>query len=207
MTAAAPKVSPKFSDVEARARDAARAAKNPAEAARAAIKAADIFLREITGRLELGPALAGLACGKGCAHCCHQMVGITLPEAALLAQAVEALPRRKRDKAIARIHDTIVRAAGMGPREWWTARLACPLLVDGLCAVHAARPLPCRAMNSADAGVCQRSFDGDPQASRIPILAAQHGTYGHAQAGLAQATGSRVVPLVSALAGVLRAPD
>jgi Fe-S-cluster containining protein len=194
---------PRFSEIEAQARAAALAAKGPAEAAKAAIKAAETFLRAATIPLKLEPLLAGLACGKGCAHCCHQMVGITLPEAALLAQAVDALPRCKREKAIARIKETATKARGMGPREWWAARLPCPLLTDGLCSVHAARPLPCRAMNSADSEFCRQSFEGEPGVPRIPILAAQHGIYGHAQAGLAQATGSKVMPLAGALAGLL----
>lgn len=121
----------------------------------------------------------------------------------MLAQAINALPSRKRDKTIARIKEMATQAVGMGPREWWSARLPCPLLVDGLCATHASRPLPCRAMNSADADVCRRSFEGEPGVTSIPILAAQHGIYGNAQAGLAQATGSKVMPLVSALLAVL----
>jgi hypothetical protein len=45
--------------------------------------------------------------------------------------------------------------------------------------------MPCRAHNSADAGACRRSFEGE--AVNTPVLAAQQGTWAHAQAGLAEA--------------------
>ena len=56
---------------------------------------------------------------------------------------------------------------------------------DGLCGVHADRPLACRAFNSADADLCRRSYLGEKL--RAPVLAAQHGIWAHAQAGLIQA--------------------
>lgn len=196
---------PRFSDIERRAHAAASRAlaRGPAEAARAAIAEADAFLAEVAAALGLEGRLAALACGMGCTACCHQMVGITGAEAALLAEAVAALP----DPApvVARIHATAERSRGMTVAGWWAARLPCPLLDEaGACAVHAARPLPCRAMNSADAGICRRAFAGHEDARRIPVLAAQHGAYGHAQAGLARAIGGGAAPLAAALAALLR---
>lgn len=175
-----------FSEVEHRARDAALTAlpKGLAEAARAAITTADNFLAQASA-VGLGPSLAQLACGAGCASCCHQMVGVTLAELALVKDAVDALPAPVRQGITERAGAIAAQAKG-DPRAWYKARLACPLLAeDQSCLIHAARPLPCRAMNSADASACRRSLAGE--AVRIPMLAAQHGIMGHAQAGLAQA--------------------
>ncbi|CAA7627206.1 YkgJ family cysteine cluster protein [Magnetospirillum sp. UT-4] len=178
---------PTYSEVEAKARAAAAAhlPAHPAQAARAAIALAESVLAECAAG-PLKDRLAELQCGPGCTPCCHQAVGVTLAELALVADSVAALPGpvqagvRQRSAALRRV------ATGLDVAGWWRARLACPLLDgDGTCLVHAARPLPCRAMNSADAGICRRSFAGE--ADQIPVLAAQHGIMGRAQAGLAQA--------------------
>jgi Fe-S-cluster containining protein len=158
----------------------------PAAAARAAIAAADAFLTKIVAVVGLQPQLDTIQCGAGCFTCCHQMVGVTMAELALVKDAIAALPEPDRNALLTRGIQAARRAQGLTQAQWWAAKLRCPLLDDGgRCQVHAARPLPCRAMNSANAEICRRSFDGERL--QIPILAAQHRIYGHAQAGLAQA--------------------
>ncbi|MBC7907807.1 MAG: YkgJ family cysteine cluster protein [Rhodospirillaceae bacterium] len=181
---------PRYSDGEAAARDAAAAeltaGNAPAAAARAAIAAADAFLTKIVTVVGLQPQLDAIQCGAGCYSCCHQMVGVTVAELALIKAAIAALPEPERTAVLTRGADTARRAQGLSQGQWWAAKLRCPLLDDGgRCQVHAARPLPCRAMNSANAETCRRSFEGERL--QIPTLAAQHRIYGHAQAGLAQA--------------------
>ncbi|MGE5506008.1 MAG: YkgJ family cysteine cluster protein [Actinomycetota bacterium] len=184
---------------------AAALAEGEAAAARAAAKAADTFFDEVRSRVGLDPVLARLACTAGCAWCCHQVVGVTSAELAWVAEAVAALPQAVRDKVKAAAAETARMGAGLDQRGWWAARLRCPLLGDdGLCLVHQSRPLPCRAYNSADAEVCRRSLAGE--AVRVPVLAAQHGVYGHAQLGLVRALAdagrdAQVVNLALALAG------
>lgn len=182
-------MSANYSTIEKRAREAAAAAlaagRGEAVAARAAIAAAEDFLATIAV-LGLGDALAKLACGSGCASCCHQMVGVTRAELAVIKDAVAALPPAVQAGIAARVAEVAAQAKGLDPAGWWKAKLPCPLLDDAqACLVHQARPLPCRAMNSADADICRRSLAGEK--IRIPVLAAQHGIMGHAQAGLAQA--------------------
>ncbi|MBC7951911.1 MAG: YkgJ family cysteine cluster protein [Rhodospirillaceae bacterium] len=181
---------PRYSDGEAAARNAAaaelKAGNGPAAAARAAIAAADAFLARIVTVVGLQPQLESIQCGAGCFTCCHQMVGVTMAELALVKDFIATLPEPERRELLARGADSAQRAQGLTQAQWWAAKLPCPLLDDGgRCQVHAARPLPCRAMNSASAETCRRSFEGEPL--QIPILAAQHHIYGHAQAGLAQA--------------------
>ena len=172
------------------AKDAAAAAlpHGQAAAARAAIAAGDAFFDTVRHALALDPQIERMACHAGCAWCCHQIVGVTVAELALLAETIAAMPPERRAVIAARAADAMALGAGMDQRQWWSARIRCPLLEDdGLCGVHAARPLPCRAYNSADDDACRRSYLGE--AVRAPVLAAQHGVWAHAQAGLAEALG------------------
>ena len=181
---------PRYSDVQTGARQAATAALNAgaplAEAARAAVAAAEAFLPTVIEAVGLHQQFAAIQCGPGCYQCCHQMVGVTAAELELVRTAIDALPAPVGDRTRARIADIAQRGRALDQAGWWQAKLRCPLLdEDGRCQVHAARPLPCRAMNSASAETCRRSFAGERL--QIPILAAQHRIYGHAQLGLAEA--------------------
>ncbi|MCR6630792.1 MAG: YkgJ family cysteine cluster protein [Magnetospirillum sp.] len=187
MPAASP---PRYSDVQIAARQAALRAltsgQGLAAAARAAIDTAETFLARIIDAVDLHEQIAAIQCAAGCYHCCHQMVGITSAELALAREAVDALPEPQRGATRARIKDMAERGRGLDQAGWWQARLRCALLdEEGRCLIHAARPLPCRAMNSYSAETCRRSHAGERL--QIPMLAAQHRIHGHAQLGLAQA--------------------
>jgi len=87
------------------------------------------------------------ACASGCSHCCHYPVGVSYGEALLLARAV-AEDRDLRDR---------VMSAWTSTRDVPSYALvgnACPLLAGGICAVYEVRPVPCRALASADAMAC-----------------------------------------------------
>lgn len=187
MTASRP---PRYSDVQAQAKAAALSVLQRggelAAAAQAAIDAADTFMAALIPAIGLEPQMAAIQCGAGCYQCCHQMVGVTAAELALVRGAVDALPEPLRTETRARIKAIADKGKGVSQAAWWAARLRCALLdEDGRCLVHAARPLPCRAMNSSDVGICRRSYDGEQL--QIPVLAAQHRVYGSAQLGLAHA--------------------
>ncbi len=200
---------PPFADIAPRAAAAAAAALpgGPAAAARAVVALADRTLTQAQTQPDLAAKLAGLACGAGCAWCCHQMVGVTPAEQALLAEGIAALCPADRDGLRARTAALVRRSHGMDQRQWWAARLPCPLLAeDGRCSIHPTRPLPCRGYTSANVDLCRRSLAGE--GVRIPMLAAQFGIYGHAQAGLAQALAAAgidpgPITLVEAVAAVL----
>jgi len=184
-----------FAEVGPQARDAARAAlpRGLAAAARAVIALADAAIAEVSGLPEWRDKFAGLACGAGCTPCCYQMVGVTPAEEALLAEGAAALFPTRRKRLIRNAKDQAARAAGLDPAGYWAAKLPCAALAeDGKCVLHAHRPLACRGFNSADAGVCRRSLDGE--SVRIPVLAAQFAIWGNAQAGLAQALAEAAIP-------------
>lgn len=102
------------------------------------------------------------ACRRGCDHCCHLPVGVTYGEVLRLLAAVERLPP---------LPEHVAAEARRTAAMPWRALVAqpCPLLADGACTVHAARPLACRALASSDADACARAlrgpavvpFDGD----------------------------------------------
>ncbi|RAU21497.1 hypothetical protein CU669_12400 [Paramagnetospirillum kuznetsovii] len=181
---------PGYSDVKRAAQTAAAAAlshgEGQAQAARAAIAAADHFFATIRKTLKLDAVLARMACRAGCSWCCHQIVGVTAAELALLAETIAAMHPTRQAEIRQRAEAAMAKGRGMDQAQWWAAQIRCPLLEDdGLCGVHAARPLPCRGYNSADADLCRRSYLGEKL--RAPVLAAQHGVWGHAQSGLAEA--------------------
>lgn len=181
---------PGYSEARRRAAAAAERAlarnRGEAGAARAAVQAADTFFEDVRKAIDLEAQLAARACVAGCAWCCYQLVAVTRAELEMVMEAVAARPARVRAAIAARARDAAARGAGLDPRRWWAAHIPCPLLgEDGLCTVHPARPLACRAHNSADAAACHRSFQGE--AVRTPVLAAQHGVWAHAQLGLMDA--------------------
>jgi Fe-S-cluster containining protein len=181
---------PGFSDAKRAAHGAAKAALDQGEglsgATRAVIAATDLFFDQVRIALNLDAMLDRMACKAGCSWCCHQVVGVTTAELALLAQTIAALPDERQARIKSRARDAMARGRGLDQGQWWAAQIRCPLLEDdGLCGVHTDRPLACRAFNSADADLCRRSYEGEQL--RAPVLAAQHGVWAHAQMGLIQA--------------------
>ncbi|MDA8230965.1 MAG: YkgJ family cysteine cluster protein [Magnetospirillum sp.] len=197
-------------DIEDRARSAATTVLTGggglAEAARAAIAVADGLSDAFAQQPELASALAGGACTAGCGSCCHQVVGITAAEEALLTEAIEQLPADRRRGLRCRVEGAQAHLERLPVEQWQAARLPCPLLEDNLCILHPHRPLPCRAVLSADADACRRWLEGGDV--RIPLIALPRRIYSLAQAGLAQALAGAGIPpgpvsLVEALAVIL----
>lgn len=104
-----------------------------------------------------------VSCGAGCSMCCHHLVGVTPIEALLLARGIRQLPeadqeriRSRRDTVLEtlrstglldRIHANPAGAAGRElVRDYFAARLPCPVLHDDRCSAYEARPVPCRQL-------------------------------------------------------------
>lgn len=88
-----------------------------------------------------------IACGKGCADCCHAVFDVSLVEAVNLQACFQGL-----DPAV---REQIAGAAQKGLQDWKqimeshldpaVARIRCPLLdAHGACLCYAARPVNCR---------------------------------------------------------------
>ena len=109
-----------------------------------------------------------ISCRAGCGACCRQIVPVSAPEAFRLADHLIGLDDATRDAFLARFDDVerALDAAGMIARldalssgalpakdrgalaaDYFGLTLACPMLIDESCAVHAERPLSCRDYN------------------------------------------------------------
>lgn len=110
------------------------------------------------------------ACRAGCAHCCHQTVGVTPPEVfAIHAHLRATRTPDELDAVAARIRAADDNTRGMATLDRVSPDLPCPFLVDARCSIYEARPLACRGTNSLDASACERSLH-DP-ATRAAFLA------------------------------------
>lgn len=89
------------------------------------------------------PASAGIRCGKGCSHCCHEPVEIWPHEAALLIEAMRKAGRTLDRARLERQSQYTV--------ETWRLQVvadkACGFLGDdGACTVYEFRPNVCRKL-------------------------------------------------------------
>lgn len=103
-----------------------------------------------------------VACGMGCAYCCHTMVSVLPPEAFFLANHIEtAFPADESKAMKQRIIDHDAKNRGLSGAARHEGHVACPMLDPDtwLCTVHEARPLTCRSMHSSDKPSCQKAFD------------------------------------------------
>jgi hypothetical protein len=103
---------------------------------------------------SLAEAKSGpVACGKGCHHCCHQLIMVTIPDVLRLAQALRGDAAR-----IARIREGAAQARVLVASGNKRPRLACPVLQDNACSAYDARPVPCRFLLSQSLAACVRIF-------------------------------------------------
>jgi len=121
----------------------------------------------MVGRARRAEEAAGraISCRAGCGACCRQMVPLSIPEAFALADTIDALPAERRTAALARFDAVVAGLDGAGllsvildadlladaskeiSMRYFYLGLACPLLVDESCSIHAARPVACREYN------------------------------------------------------------
>ncbi|HRD75270.1 MAG TPA: YkgJ family cysteine cluster protein [Hyphomicrobiaceae bacterium] len=136
-----------------RASEAAGLAQKLAEASRASFAAKE-----------------AVACAKGCAHCCHNYVGVIPPEVFAIARAI---------RQGARQGNTFLEPAAVlergratrdkSPEERIGAKIACQLLgTAGACSVYAVRPLVCRQTASFLVEACKSELEGDRSLMTVP---------------------------------------
>lgn len=110
------------------------------------------------------------ACRAGCAHCCHQAVGVTPPEVFAIYEHLRATRAAAAlAVVVGRIRDADDRTRGLSPAARLSPDLPCPFLEDARCSIYEVRPLSCRGTNSLDAAACERTLR-DPEA-RAALLA------------------------------------
>ena len=99
-----------------------------------------------------GPATrARIACKRGCSHCCHANVEVTIVEAIAVARRVAGDVRLR-----ARVIAGAPRVDGIPPWTRFDLRIPCALLGDdGACSIYDVRPRVCRAHVSYDVKLCE----------------------------------------------------
>jgi Fe-S-cluster containining protein len=119
--------------------------------------------RMAEGLLARAPE-GSVACRAGCDHCCHQVVGVTVPEALAildhLARTWTSADRARLTERVSLLHE---RAQGVSSVERFSPNHPCVFLDGGRCSIYEVRPLACRGMNSLDAAECESRLR-DPQA-------------------------------------------
>jgi Fe-S-cluster containining protein len=104
---------------------------------------------------------ATVACRVGCNHCCHARVEVLAPEAFLIAAELAAQGDDRRKEILAKLERH--RASFDETERTWSARRACPFLVEGLCSIYAMRPTACRKAHSLDVASCAAAASSIPQ--------------------------------------------
>jgi Fe-S-cluster containining protein len=123
----------------------------------------------------LANAPAGsVACRAGCDHCCHQVVGVTPPEAiAIVEYSKQMLASEELASLRAHVAERVERIRGLSSAERFSPEHACVFLRAGSCSIYEIRPLSCRGMNSLDAVECATRLR-EPSA-RAEFLRLGHG--------------------------------
>jgi Fe-S-cluster containining protein len=99
-------------------------------------------------------------CAKGCSWCCHQQVALSPGETLAIVRYLETnLTPETRARILDRVRRTDDKTRGMPAIKRRETQLPCPLLEDGACGVHPARPMRCRGFFSRDVGLCRFTFD------------------------------------------------
>jgi hypothetical protein len=108
-----------------------------------------------------------VACGKGCAHCCHTWVSAPAPEILFLAKRI----LRGEGSSAKRIPIAHLRTKNMDPPSRMRTPLPCPLLDGDICSVYPLRPIACRFASSANAAICARTLiQGGSEPIPTPVV-------------------------------------
>lgn len=129
---------------------------NPHRASEAAEMAEQVLDRS-NGVYERHP---GVACKRGCSHCCVTVASVTPPEIFRVA----AWLRRNRMHSAAMSPAAVIARCdakqGASLEEMFKRKVPCPALVDHECGVHVVRPINCRQFLSTSLAACLQSFGG-----------------------------------------------
>ena len=96
---------------------------------------------------------ADLACRKGCAACCTQLVTVTAPEALWVAAQI-----RRKPAMVEKLRAADTKTHGLSMDVRLKSHIICPLLEAEICSVYTARPIGCRGFVSLNLDACLATF-------------------------------------------------
>ena len=104
----------------------------------------------------------GTACKKGCAHCCHLRVGVSIPEVLVIYSELSAQTTPEGFALLKeRVLGVVAKGDTLDGTFWLSTRTPCPFLnLDTReCLIYTLRPFSCRAYHSTDLDACQKGYD------------------------------------------------
>lgn len=139
------------------------------------------------------------ACKEGCDYCCNIRVNCTAIEAVRIAQyALATMEPQEFEEFKASLIAYTAEFQPLGGAEYWETRRPCPMLGEGSCRVHAARPIACRMYHSYDVEACIDFFvRGGP--AKIPKIEEVAEAMIPVSEGMAQATGGHLYDMHAAV--------
>jgi len=159
-----------------------------------------------------------VACHRGCAHCCRQLVPLSAPEAAMVFEFVMTLAEPRRSEISGRFSAAVTRLEKMGllselkrlqdpaisgreqtaiTRTYFEQQIACPFLDDECCSIYAVRPSMCREyLVCSPADNCRNPYE--QRIDKLPVSMRLSQALSHIWAGLTQ-TRPVLVPFILAL--------
>jgi Fe-S-cluster containining protein len=111
-------------------------------------------------RLASAPDAATLACGAGCAWCCHFSVDVRPVE---VFRILDYVARELGEAAQARIFAEVEAHSreldGLDALERMRRNVKCPFLSDNRCSIYPVRPQTCRNYHATNAVGCRLSYE------------------------------------------------
>ena len=115
----------------------------------------------IAAAMRLSPEDVTVDCRPGCSRCCCSLrVGVSPPEALVLADRLTSSQDERDQKRIERFTHVAQEVKCFDLAGWSRRKTACPLLEANLCSLYSMRPLSCRGLATTDAKKCA-GFTGD----------------------------------------------
>lgn len=172
---------------------------------------------------EMGKAIAKhfgrtVSCKAGCGACCRQMVPLSPPEAAIIADAVDRLPPARKKEVLSAFDRGLAKLADAGikdaistiysvttdknkvleiNRAYFELDISCPFLLEGSCGIYPQRPSRCREYSVlSPAEYCANPFDKEVKS--LPLTLKLCESLAHAWSSLTKKP-PVIVPLIKAL--------
>jgi Fe-S-cluster containining protein len=141
---------------------------------------------EATTKKHLHPQSPPVACKRGCAWCCYQLVPVSVPETLRIASFVRELPAQDYANTVERLRSLDKATRGLTSQQRVGIPKSCAYLLEGECSIYPVRPLACAEFTSYDVQVCKRGKRSGFKPNSVLHEKARMLAYNAVQRGLSQ---------------------